>query len=87
MACRLHGFIGNGNALSFGFDFCVLDSLHTEGTLFHDSAGANHDIWIKNHVLQLVGALVIEPVEAADFVSTVIGTISSPDAAVIDLSV
>src|SRR5262249_19275322 len=74
-------------AVALGFDLGFLDALHTEGAFLHNPARTHGDIGIQHQVCQAVFARVVEPVEAACFVRTIVGAVPSADAAVVDLLV
>src|SRR5690606_11724285 len=71
-----------------------LDALHAEGTLLHDTTRPNGDVGIQYHltqhgvhgrvdILELTVVVVVEPVEAAYFIRTVVCTIAGTDATVV----
>src|SRR3989454_2081501 len=70
------------------------DALHTEGALLHHTLLAHRHVGVEQQLERLGPALplparlrVVEPVEVADFVRTVVGAVARADAAVVDLPV
>lgn len=85
-------------ALRSSIDLAVLHPLNAVGAFFHNTTPANGDLGIQDQRLKLATGLlslvlpsvkisvfvvVIEVVEAADFVGTVVRTVASTDAAVV----
>src|SRR5215213_11742686 len=84
--------------LRFGFVLRLVNALDTERAFLHDTATANCDIrvelvvqWINSLALYFVGMecvnCVIAPVELTHLIRTVVGTVASPNAAVVHLQV
>ena len=68
-------------------DLAFFDALDTHRALLHDAASPHGDVRVEYQTLKRVFPFVLEPVEAAHFVRTVVRTVSSADAPVIGLFV
>ena len=87
LAGRLDLTVADGQSLAFGFDFALFDALHAHRTFFHHASTAHGDVRIECQIEQRVVVRIVEPVEAADFVGTVVRTVPRADTAVVDLLV
>src|SRR6267142_516013 len=71
--------------LLLGGDARRVDPLHAVGALLHDAARSHRDIRVPSQLQdRRLFVAVLQEVEAADLVRTVVGAVARPDAAVVD---
>ena len=85
LARGLHFAVLNAAAVLLGFDARGADALHAIRALLHDAAAADRHIGIaSDRQARRLPILVLEEVEPAHFVRTVVRAVARADAAVVD---
>src|SRR5438874_5282847 len=95
LARRLDVPVGDGASVALGLELARLNALHAQAALLHHAARADGDVGIQHHLaeravhveVEAVVARVLEPVEPAYLVWTVVLAVPRADAAVVDLLV
>src|SRR4051812_15749344 len=84
LLARGHDRTGTYLARELRVDLRAADALHAKGALLHDTALTHGDGWVLRHPLRFRElVVVVEPVEAAHLVRTVVRAEARPDAAVV----
>src|SRR5205823_3389764 len=77
--------IASGPPLLLGLNAGPVDALDAVGALLHDAAGADRDVRVAQQAEAVGGVVgVLEEVEAADLVGTVVRAVTGADTAVVD---
>ena len=87
LACGLDRPVGQRLPQTARFYLVLFDPLHTERTLLHDAARADHDVRVEDEVLKPILVRVVEPVEPPHFVRAVVAAVPGADAPVVRLLV